>query len=299
MITLVNPYCTRAEVQAELKNADTAQAVLDDIDSAINGAARWIDNYLHRTFYTLDYRTTAKTYHQHSREVIGDMVVLPGPVTSLSEVKLGADVLVENTDFVTINPDSWGMGGARLIRIQPLYQPGRSLIDQPCDLSWNPSLPDYPLAIKGIFGFGQPFGLTAATMTNGGTGYVANNILTVFGGTGTSATVKVLTVNGSGVIQTFSILTAGAYTVPPVTSAFTGGSGTTVAFTLTFTLDTSAVPLNLPGHINLAAKQVAAALTGHNRKDSVGLDGSKVTLNDRAIPKTVFDMLGKRSPILV
>ena len=59
----------------------------------------------------------------------------------------------------------------------------------------------------------------------GGTGYTADDELTVVGGTGTAATIKVLTVN-AGVIQTAGILTVGSYTVEPANAvAVTGGTG--------------------------------------------------------------------------
>ena len=61
---------------------------------------------------------------------------------------------------------------------------------------------------------------------------------------------------------------------------------------------TTDVPTGLPAKVNLAAILVAAALSGHNRKESIALDGSKVEVNDRAIPKLVFEMLGKRRPLL-
>lgn len=56
----------------------------------------------------------------------------------------------------------------------------------------------------------------------------------------------------------------------------------------------SAVPTNLPNYISRAAILVAAALSGHNRKQAVGFDGSMTDINDRAIPKEVFQMLGRR-----
>jgi hypothetical protein len=63
------------------------------------------------------------------------------------------------------------------------------------------------------------------TLVAGGTGYTANDELTVVGGTGPAATIKVLTVN-AGVILTVEILTVGSYTVEPENAvAVTGGTG--------------------------------------------------------------------------
>ena len=69
----------------------------------------------------------------------------------------------------------------------------------------------------------------------GGTGYPADDELTVVGGTGTAATIKVLTVN-AGVIETAEILTVGSYTAEPTNAvAVTGGTGNNDAtFNLTW-----------------------------------------------------------------
>lgn len=81
--------------------------------------------------------------------------------------------------------------------------------------------------------------LTASVATielvAGGTGYTADDELTVVGGTGTAATIKVLTVN-AGVIETAEILTVGSYTVEPANAvAVTGGTGNNDAtFNLTW-----------------------------------------------------------------
>jgi hypothetical protein len=58
-------------------------------------------------------------------------------------------------------------------------------------------------------------------------------------------------------------------------------------------------PTGLPGSVTLATRWVAAAISGRNRKEVVGLDGIKQTLEDSAIGKQVYALLGKRSPILM
>jgi hypothetical protein len=55
---------------------------------------------------------------------------------------------------------------------------------------------------------------------------------------------------------------------------------------------TADVPTGLPGTINKAAVLIAAALTGHNQKDIIGLDGSKESVIDKLIPRTAFQLLG-------
>jgi hypothetical protein len=60
------------------------------------------------------------------------------------------------------------------------------------------------------------------------------------------------------------------------------------------TADHATVPIGIPGKINLATRLVAAALSGHNRKQVAGLDSQPTEIMDRKIPQTVYDMLGKR-----
>jgi hypothetical protein len=50
--------------------------------------------------------------------------------------------------------------------------------------------------------------------------------------------------------------------------------------------------------IALACRLIAAAISGHNKKEGVGLDGQKFDLIETAIPKTVYDILGRRNRIL-
>lgn len=77
------------------------------------------------------------------------------------------------------------------------------------------------------------------SISDGGTGYSANDIITLDGGVGTRATIEVLTVDGSGVIQTAQIDTVGDYDVIPTdpvgqySVSPSGGDGD-AAFNLTF-----------------------------------------------------------------
>ena len=78
---------------------------------------------------------------------------------------------------------------------------------------------------------------TAITVTAGGTGYVAGNVLTVVGGIGSiPVEITVGTVSGPGAVLTASISNAGSYTTTPTNPvAVTGGAGSAATFTLTFT----------------------------------------------------------------
>lgn len=58
--------------------------------------------------------------------------------------------------------------------------------------------------------------------------------------------------------------------------------------------NSAAIPTGLPQEINRAAILVAAAFSGHNQKEIVGMDGNKAGVTDKTIPKAVFDILGKR-----
>lgn len=59
----------------------------------------------------------------------------------------------------------------------------------------------------------------------GGTGYTANDVLTVSGGTGTAATITFKTVS-AGVVTTAELTTPGVYSAYPANPvAVTGGTG--------------------------------------------------------------------------
>ena len=77
---------------------------------------------------------------------------------------------------------------------------------------------------------------SALTVTAGGTGYAAGNVLTVVGGEFTiPVEITVNTVNGSGAILTASISNAGSYVLTPENPvSVTGGAGSAATFTITF-----------------------------------------------------------------
>lgn len=62
---------------------------------------------------------------------------------------------------------------------------------------------------------------------------------------------------------------------------------------------TDSVPVGIPENIRQATILVAAAFSGHNQKDIVGLDGSREQVIDKAIPKSVYDILGARGRVLI
>jgi len=85
---------------------------------------------------------------------------------------------------------------------------------------------------RDVIGGASPYSLYYAQVASGGTGYTANDVLTVAGGTGTAATIRVDTVSG-GVITAVTVLTRGTYTVKPTSpNSSTGGTGTGASLTL-------------------------------------------------------------------
>lgn len=82
----------------------------------------------------------------------------------------------------------------------------------------------------------EPQEATAAAISAAGTGYTANDIVTIVGGTRTvAATVKILTVSG-GVPQTVAVLTGGEYSTTPSNPASTsGGTGSGLTLNMTWT----------------------------------------------------------------
>jgi hypothetical protein len=53
---------------------------------------------------------------------------------------------------------------------------------------------------------------------------------------------------------------------------------------------------DFPQEIRSACAQIAAALTGHNTKDVIGLDGQRTSITIRDIPKPAQELLGSRKP---
>lgn len=83
--TLLHPYCTLAQVQAECENNDPE--CREAFHVAINSASRWIDWHCRRDFLYHDHTTEPLSVKQSwlARHVI----YLPWPILSLTEVKTG------------------------------------------------------------------------------------------------------------------------------------------------------------------------------------------------------------------
>lgn len=192
-MALVNPYCTVAEVQKELRNTDSSMN--SELETAINQASRWIDDYKGRDYYLHDHSVSALVIRPSDGDIVQDELFLPyHPIITLTSVTVKGTTWTENTDFVRDTRRN------RLLSI---------------DGEWDLSALTDTVEIVGKFGYDQ-----------------------------TSST---------------------------------------------------AVPSGLPAHINKAAILVAAAFSGHNRKEAVGLDGDKTEVIEKDIPQVVFKILGARA----
>jgi hypothetical protein len=76
--------------------------------------------------------------------------------------------------------------------------------------------------------------ITAATINNGGTGYLVGDKVTLVGGTGTAATFTVTGVDANGAVTSVNITDGGSYSavITGTTAAVTGGTGTKLVFTV-------------------------------------------------------------------
>jgi len=64
-------------------------------------------------------------------------------------------------------------------------------------------------------------------------------------------------------------------------------------------LQTWRVPQGVPAFVRTAARLAAASLSGYNRKEVIGIDGTKTDFIDRTIPKTAYDLLGAIPPVVM
>lgn len=299
--TQVNPYLTIAQLKAELKyGTDT---IYDDVfGEAIVSASRWVDQYLRRDFFYHDYRITALTLTEF--DDVFERVIIPPyrPILSITALTLYGTALVANTDYI-------------------IRGNGTTVADQIVKLgsNWDLKSPDNIVTLNGEFGYRQTstWPVTEAgdvssqvsnwSLQNLGTSVVYWGIQTVTGttcrvslwsdsahsnriATGTGLNSSTLTLsqdNNSGVSGTVLV----AYTTDDLDVANT-------LIPTAVTVDTSVVPTGIPGHIVHATRLVAAAFSGQNRKETVGLDGVKTSILTNEIPKTVFQILGRQAPLV-
>jgi hypothetical protein len=144
MGSLINPYCTLADVQHEASNIDAADAgALEDM---ITRASRWIDDYCRRDFLYHDHRTDA--LEVEPSWVAGQRIYLPWPVISLVEVTLDGIVLDANLYRVE---STRGSATGVILRDKDWYA------ETPRDGVGTGSLKGMPtlIKLKGQFGYAQ------------------------------------------------------------------------------------------------------------------------------------------------
>lgn len=130
--------------------------------------------------------------------------------------------------------------------------------------------------------FGKGLGLsvnTAPLVTNGGTGYVVGDRITLAPGTGTAskhAVVRVSTVGANGVITAVSTYYSGSYTVAPgdtiIAAGASTGAGTGATFNR-FNWNVSATDFNVGEYTSILPTAPSIRYTGYS-PTPVDLDGS-------------------------
>ena len=310
-VTLVNPYCTLAQLKDELKMKSSDTSVDDHLNFSINQAARWLDRYTGRRFHFVDALVTPLVLDEFDRVYDEVVFLIHRPIRALVSVVLGTTELLNGTDY----------------RVRSsLSDPAPGAQDQLLRLggSWNlKRQTGNLLTIKGTFGYLQPATYTFAIAGAVGsiisglslTGWNLQNLSKAYWRATLSAGNYFVQIATSASFDT--LLASGSIATPSGTVTLTqqNSSGLSGSVTLAYTADdsdaanivtpatvaitTTGVPTDLPAEIAKAAILVAAAFSGQNRKEVAGLDGQQTQLLDTAIPRTVFEMLGKRSPLLV
>jgi hypothetical protein len=147
--------------------------------------------------------------------------------------------------------------------------------------------------------------LVAPAIVSGGTGYTANDILTVSGGTGTvTAQFKVITVSG-GVITSAQMETSGAYSTPPSgTLSVTGGTGSGATFTAAavggsvWTLTASAANQTLNLYACALSEMRSAALAATSTVDGCTfVNCGEITANGATIKNCLFQDMRTAAPM--
>lgn len=296
--TLRNPYCTVEEVKRELKFEVTDVSRDDDIKLAINNATAWIDEYTGRDYRFHDHSIEGLEFDENS-DIDGNHLFLPNmPVIGITSVTLGGVTLIDGTDY-------------KLIRVRN----GENYLSS-LNGDWDLSQPDNTLLVYGTFGYRQTSYWTvteAGDTANQLSSWTLNNLdsdavlywrlaeeslteckLEIFleeehtnliaSGVGLkNSTITLEEQNASGVTGSVTV----AYTADDDDDANT-------LTPIEPSTDTTEVPQDIPPFIRFAAAQVAAVLSGHDRKEVVGLDGQKTVILNNQIPKTVYDTLGTR-----
>lgn len=303
----INPYISLTELREELKfkasDVVSGSALEDELLRVIDRASRWVDEHTGRDFFFHDHRVTPLTFHQFSDEVVEDMVFLPfSPVIAITELSEAGEVREENADFVC----GTGADEGIIIRVGG---------------EWSPTAGEGVLSIKGTFGYEQPAShpVTKAGDTGSQLGAIT------LAGIGAAPLYWQLKLNaGQARVRLFAdagfaALVAEGSAAPGVAVATTlaeqNDSGISGLIEVTYAtddedaanvltptdpaVDRSAIPSGIPAKVTIATRQVAAAMSGHNRKEYVSSDGDKTSIISTKIPDSVYQMLGRKCPVLI
>lgn len=326
-----NPYVALVEVVEELKkDFDETLADLpltDELLRAIERASRWVDEYTQRDYFFRDFTATPMQFDQFSKGVYGDDIFFPTkPIINIEEIWIGADVdtatqLNFNADYFFDVNRIYLLPSSRMFVFNAEIPRDRR--NDCSSRGWNLYRPGRILFVYGKSGYPQAFAYAmtasggAASQTDAWTikAYSAPTALywKIENIDGTTTVTVTSDSFGANVVCRGSTTTSGAQVLTLAEVNASGvngqvsinysadGTGNTLAITPSTTpvLDSSSIPRGIDSKITTATRLVAAAFSGHNRKEVVGLDGQKSDIADTAIPKTVFDLLGRRMPILV
>ena len=335
MYAPVNPYISLTEIIEELKLTAAEVAadpdLTDELQRAIERASRWVDNYTRRDSIFRDFSVNPMIFDQYSKSVYGFEIFFPNkPILSINKVLLGsaptcAKELIFNVDYFNDADRIYLLRSSTLFIQNPdIPRDGSSgLFVGPNRGGWCLSRPDRMLFVYGQSGCVQA---RAFQMTAAGGGAVQTDAWTInsyttpttlywsvklideamtvtvtsdsFGaqvvcqGSTTASGPQVITlaeVNDSGIDGQMSLNYA----------SDSAGNSLTVTPNTTAPIVPFSIPQNTDPIITTATRLVAASFSGHNRKETVGLDGQKTDIADRSIPKTVYDLLGRKMPLLV
>ena len=93
-MALSKPYCTVADVQSYTGDSSISTSTCED---AINNASRFVEQHCRRSFWYQDY--TSSHFTIDYRDITPEMIFLPWPIITLTEVKQEDSVL--ETDAYT------------------------------------------------------------------------------------------------------------------------------------------------------------------------------------------------------
>ena len=145
--TLLRPYTTRLEVQKETKNSGSE--VDDWYLQCINLASRFVEERCNREFWFNDH--TSAPYEVERRRVLGDIVKLPFPIITLTELRVFSDINDPNDDNDVWATDEYYYQVGDTIVHAEAAQSGLGVAGSPGYFG------KYPfrgfLRIKGTFGF--------------------------------------------------------------------------------------------------------------------------------------------------